>query len=71
MSDQNVAAFQGTAAYLVAPELRDAVNVAIALEKPLLLKGEPGTGKTRLAEAVAESLGLMAVHCAANNGWCC
>lgn len=58
MSDQNVAAFQGTAAYLVAPELRDAVNVAIALEKPLLLKGEPGTGKTRLAEAVAESLGL-------------
>ncbi|MDP2342371.1 MAG: MoxR family ATPase [Deltaproteobacteria bacterium] len=55
MSDQS---FQGTAAYLASPDLRDAVNVAVALEKPLLLKGEPGTGKTRLAEAVAESLGL-------------
>ena len=51
--------FQGTAAYLASPDLRDAVNVAVALEKPLLLKGEPGTGKTRLAEAVAESLGLQ------------
>lgn len=49
--------FDGTAGYLVAPELRDAVNVAIDLEKPLLIKGEPGTGKTRLAEAVAESIG--------------
>lgn len=50
--------FAGTADYLVAPDLKDAVNVAIALEKPLLIKGEPGTGKTRLAEAVAEALGL-------------
>ena len=49
--------FTGTDEYLVAPDLRDAVNVAIALKKPLLIKGEPGTGKTRLAEAVAASVG--------------
>lgn len=48
--------FSGTSAYLTSPELADAVNVAIALEKPLLIKGEPGTGKTRLAEAIAEGL---------------
>ncbi len=50
--------FTGTSSYLVSPELRDAVNVAVALERPLLIKGEPGTGKTRLAEAVAEDLEL-------------
>jgi MoxR-like ATPase len=48
--------FSGTESYLVTPELRDAVNVAIALEKPLLIRGEPGTGKTVLAEAIAENL---------------
>jgi MoxR-like ATPase len=48
--------FTGTDDYLVSPDLRDAVNVAIALEKPLLIKGEPGTGKTVLAEAVAKAL---------------
>ena len=51
--------FTGTAGYLASADLRDAVNVAIALEKPLLIKGEPGTGKTRLAEAVAEALGMQ------------
>ncbi len=50
--------FQGTSSYLASPALRDAVNVAVALEKPLLIRGEPGTGKTRLAEAIAEGLGL-------------
>src|SRR4051812_29099508 len=50
-------AFEGTAQYLASQDLRDAVNVAVDLEKPLLIKGEPGTGKTRLAEAIAESLG--------------
>jgi MoxR-like ATPase len=48
--------FQGSDRYIVSPELKDAVNVAIALEKPLLVRGEPGTGKTVLAEAIAESL---------------
>ena len=48
--------FQGSDRYIVSPELRDAVNVAVALEKPLLVRGEPGTGKTVLAEAIAESL---------------
>lgn len=51
--------FSGTEKYLVTPELRDAVNVAAALEKPLLIRGEPGTGKTVLAEAIAENLELQ------------
>ena len=50
--------FKGTAGYVLDEELAGIVNVSISLEMPLLLKGEPGTGKTRLAHAIAEGLGL-------------
>ncbi|MBI5510340.1 MAG: MoxR family ATPase [Deltaproteobacteria bacterium] len=50
--------FVGTESYLVDAALRDAVNVAVNIERPLLIKGEPGTGKTRLAHAIAEALAM-------------
>jgi len=50
--------FQGTDAYVASPELTRAVNAAVTLERPLLVKGEPGTGKTELAREVARALGL-------------
>ncbi|WP_422133699.1 MULTISPECIES: AAA family ATPase [unclassified Endozoicomonas] len=49
--------FDSTDNYIATSELKTAVNAAIALQRPLLIKGEPGTGKTMLAEEVAESLG--------------
>ncbi len=48
--------FSGTKKYIATEELTEAVNASIALEKPLLIKGEPGTGKTKLAEEIAESV---------------
>jgi MoxR-like ATPase len=50
--------FTGSKEYVASQELMSAVDVARALEKPLLIKGEPGTGKTMLAEAISESLGM-------------
>jgi MoxR-like ATPase len=49
--------FEGTDSYIATPDLMLAVNAALALERPLLIKGEPGTGKTLLAEEVARALG--------------
>ncbi|MCB9791845.1 MAG: MoxR family ATPase [Alphaproteobacteria bacterium] len=50
--------FTGASRYISDDDLTAAVNAAIALKRPLLIKGEPGTGKTQLAYAVAEALGL-------------
>ncbi|HPQ70687.1 MAG TPA: MoxR family ATPase [bacterium] len=54
--------FTGTKTYILDPELARVVNVAIRLELPLLLKGEPGTGKTLLAHAIAEDLGMPLIQ---------
>jgi len=54
--------FEGTQSYVADRDLMVAVNAAIALERPLLVKGEPGTGKTELARQVAASLGLELIE---------
>ncbi len=58
MNAKKSAAWGGTQDYIASPELHRIVNVAVALGRPLLIKGEPGTGKTVLARSVAEGLGL-------------
>jgi MoxR-like ATPase len=62
MSDEQFDQFRGTKTYIASEELRHAVNVAVALGRPLLVRGEPGTGKTLLAENLAASLGLPLIR---------
>jgi MoxR-like ATPase len=62
MIDAQFDQFQGTSSYIASEELRHAVNVAVALGRPLLVRGEPGTGKTLLAENLAAALALPLVR---------
>lgn len=57
MGEMKKVSFKSTSGYVASEQLMNTVNIAVALEKPLLIKGEPGTGKTLLAEAVSQSLG--------------
>ncbi|MCB1515751.1 MAG: MoxR family ATPase, partial [Hyphomicrobiaceae bacterium] len=54
--------FEGTRSYVATEDLKVAVNAAITLQRPLLVKGEPGTGKTVLALEVAEALGVPIIE---------
>ncbi|MEM9969016.1 MAG: MoxR family ATPase [Pseudomonadota bacterium] len=54
--------FEGTAEYVATDDLKIAVNAAVTLERPLLVKGEPGTGKTELAKQVSQSLGVQMIE---------
>jgi len=54
--------FQGTDKYVATQDLKMAVNAAITLERPLLIKGEPGTGKTVLAHEIAKGLGTPLIE---------
>lgn len=55
--NSNFDQFKGSSDYVTSEPLRDAVNLAIALGRPLLIRGEPGTGKTKLAHSIAKDLG--------------
>ena len=54
--------FTGTDSYVASDDLRVAVNASIALQRPLLIKGEPGTGKTVLAHEVAKAIGAPIIE---------
>ncbi len=57
-----MSSFTGTDSYVATDDLQLAVNAAVALERPLLIKGEPGTGKTLLAEQVAAAMGMKLIQ---------
>src|SRR3546814_2365603 len=54
--------FEGTSAYIATQDLKVAVNAAVALRRPLLVKGEPGTGKTVLAHEIAATVGAPLIE---------
>jgi MoxR-like ATPase len=56
MNNNNFDQFKGSPEYVISESLRNAVNVSIALGKPLLIRGEPGTGKTKLSHSIAHAL---------------
>jgi len=60
-ANKSMPQFSGTDDYLASQDLQNSVNIAIALGRPLLIKGEPGTGKTKLAESVAKALGMKLI----------
>ncbi|WP_114519936.1 MoxR family ATPase [Altererythrobacter sp. ZODW24] len=62
MTDQTTSGFEGTSDYIATDDLKVAVNAAATLRRPLLVKGEPGTGKTVLAHEVAKSMGAPLIE---------
>src|SRR3546814_1858602 len=60
--DRDMQRFEGTSDYVATDDLKVAVNVAVTLRRPLLVKGEPGTGKTVLAHEIAQAVGAPLIE---------